>query len=162
MSLFLSCTHSYFADSPSDPMADPLSVTASAISIVTFGLAICKRVSDIYESAKDSREDVRTLCESTNTLKKTLTILQNVLGQPQLLGDAAQSARECIIRCEGGLTLLSKTLDKISRLSSDPATLTVEIFVRYAFKQKTIAKLNTRVHRDLLTHLVVAIETLNL
>lgn len=102
------------------------------------------------------------MCESTNTLKKTLTILQNVLGQPQLLGDAAQSARECIIRCEGGLTLLSKTLDKISRLSSDPATLTVEIFVRYAFKQKTIAKLNTRVHRDLLTHLVVAIETLNL
>ena len=143
-------------------MADPVSVTASAISIVTFGLAICKQVSDIYECAKDSREDVRTLCESTNTLNKTLTILQNVLGQPQLLGDAAQSARESIIRCADGLTLLSKTLDKISRLSSDPATLTVEIFVRYAFKQKTIAKLNTRVHRDLLTHLVVAIETLNL
>ena len=143
-------------------MADPLSVTASTISIVTFGLAICKRVSDIYDSAKDSREDVRTLCESTNTLKRTLTILQNFLGQPQLLGDAAQSARECIVRCVDGLTLLSKTLDKISRLSSDPAALTMEIFVRYAFKQKTITKLNTHVHRDLLTHLVVAIETLNL
>lgn len=143
-------------------MADPLSVTASAIGIVTFGLAICKRVSAIYESAKDSRGDVRALCESTNTLKKTLTILQNVLRESQLLGDAAQSARDCIIRCEGGLTLLSKKLDKISRLSSDPATLTVEIFVRYAFKEKTVAKLNARVHRDLLTHLVIAIEALNL
>lgn len=143
-------------------MGDPLSVTASAIGILTFGLALCKRVSDIYESAKDSKDDVRALCESTNTLKKTLTILQNVIGQPQLLGDAAESAREIIIRCEGGLNLLGKTLDKINRLSSDPATLTVEIFVRYAFKRKTIAKLNTRIHQDLLTHLLVAIETLNL
>ena len=143
-------------------MGDPLSVTTSAIGILTFGLALCKRVSDIYGSAKDSRDDVRALCESTNTLKKTLKILQNVLGQPQLLGDAAESARECILRCEGGLTLLDKKLDKINKLSSDPATLRVEIFVRYAFKQKTIAKLNTRLHRDLLSHLVLAIETLNL
>ena len=141
---------------------DPLSVTASAIGIITFGLAICKQVSEIYESAKDSRDDVRALWESTNTLKKTLTILQNVLGQSQLLGDAAQSARACVIRCEGGLILLGKKLDKINRLSSDPATLTVGIFVRYAFREKTIAKLNTRVHRDLLTHLLVAIESLNL
>lgn len=143
-------------------MADPLSVTASAIGIVTFGLAVCKRVSEIYESARDSRDSVRSLCESINTLEKTLTILQNALGKSQLLGDAAQSARECVIRCEGGLTLLGKKLDKISRLSSDPAALTVEIFVRYAFREKTITKLNTRVHRDLLTHLVVAIEILNL
>ena len=143
-------------------MADPLSITASAIGIVTFGLTICKRVSDIYGSAKDSRADVQALCESTNTLKKILTILQNVLAEPQLLGEAAQSARECVIRCEGGLTLLHKTLEKISRLSSDPATLTVDIFIRYAFKQKTIAKLNKRVNQDLLSHLVAAIETLNL
>ena len=143
-------------------MADPLSVTASAIGILTFGLAICKRVSEIYESAKDSRDDIRALWESTNTLTKILTILQNVLGRSQLLGDAAQSARECVVRCKDALVLLDKKLDKINRLASDPATLTVVIFVRYAFREKTISKLNTRVHRDLLTHLLVAIETLNL
>ena len=146
-------------------MADPLSITASAVGIVTFGLAICKRVSEIYEAAKDSKDDVRALCESINTLKRTLTVLGNALDaveHSQSLSDTTQSAQECVIRCEGGLALLNKTLDKISRLSSDPATLTVEIFIRYAFRQKTIAKLNTRIHRDLLTHLVVAIETLNL
>ena len=137
-------------------------ITASAIGIITFGLAICKRVSEIYDSVRDSRDSIRVLCESTNTLKKTFTILGNVLGQSHLLGDAAKSAQECVIRCESGLDVLGKKLDKISRLSSDPATLTVEIFVRYAFKEKTISKLNTRVHRDLLTHLVIAIETLNL
>jgi hypothetical protein len=96
-------------------------------------------------------------------LAKTLTALRSALERDsQLPPQAAQSARECIVDCESGLKELEKKLDKISRLSSDPAVLSVWIFHRYAFREKTIAKLNATIHQSLLSHLVIAVEILNL
>jgi Fungal N-terminal domain of STAND proteins len=143
-------------------MADPLSGAASAIGVITFGFVVCKQLYQIYESVKDTREDVRSLCEATQTLQKTLTALQGALERSQLVGDAARSAQDCVIGCSGALTALNKKLNKIGKLSSDPAVLTVNIYFRYAFRKKTIARLNLRIRQDLLAYLLVAVETLNL
>jgi hypothetical protein len=72
------------------------------------------------------------------------------------------SVRHSIAGCEADLARLDKKLQKIQRLSSEPAVLNLLLRLRYAFQGKTLAKLNAIMHGDLLGNLRLALVALNL
>lgn len=143
-------------------MGDPLSATASVVGIASFGISICKRVLDIYDAVRNARGDIQALCELTTALSDTFNILRNVISQSQDDTDVLKSARERIAACERGLKVLEKEIDKIRRLSTDPTMLYLRLLLRYAFKEKTIAKLKQLMVQDQMGNLKLALIALNL
>ncbi|KAH0543420.1 hypothetical protein FGG08_002278 [Glutinoglossum americanum] len=141
---------------------DPLSVAASVVGIVTFGLMVSRRISEFYGASRNAGSDVRLLCASATALAKTLETLQSAIGRVGNDTDAVSSARENIEACGEGLEALNKKLDKIRRSSTDPATLNLRLSLRYAFRQKTIAKLKAIIDSELLDRLRLALMALNL
>ena len=142
-------------------MADPLSVTASVVGIVSFGLIVSKRILEFYDATKNAISDVRSLCISATALAKTLKTLQNVIERAQKDTDTVNLARESISACEDGLKALDRKLDKIRRLSTDPEILNLRLSLRYAFRQKTVDKLKVIIDNELLGRLKLALATLN-
>ncbi|KAI9657547.1 MAG: hypothetical protein M1831_004163 [Alyxoria varia] len=136
-------------------MAEPLSAVASVLTVITFGLTTCKKISDMFDSAKDCRADIRAFCSSNDTVKRLLNVLEGVLRQLGTTESAVIDAvYECIASCESALRVVNKELDKIVRLCRDPATLKANLFLRYAFQKETIKKLSSQLHQDVLNHLL--------
>jgi hypothetical protein len=143
-------------------MADPLSVTASVVGILAFGLQSCKQITDFYESARGARDDARALCESTEALAKILTLLRNLIGQPGVDSEATAAVRGHIAACSVGLNRLKKKLDKIQKVGADRCMRALYLAMQYPFKEKMIMKLKNIITQELMGHLSLALSGLNL
>ncbi|KAF9775765.1 hypothetical protein IL306_006107 [Fusarium sp. DS 682] len=118
---------------------------ASVFGIVSFGLHVSHRLFQVYNAARDAGSDVVALCDSVSALSTSLAAVSRTLNNANNSDNLVELARESIEACEGGLRLLDKKLDKINRLSSEPTMLHLRLRLRYAFKEKTIAKLRATV-----------------
>ncbi|KAG8526680.1 uncharacterized protein KY384_008109 [Bacidia gigantensis] len=141
-------------------MADPLSVTASAVSITSFGISLCKTVLDFYQSVKGSRRDVRELCEMIERLQRTLTEVEKVI-QGSSHRDIAATAFENLEACKAGLDRLAHKMEKSRKVMTNsvarfPAAL------QYPFRESTIIRLREIVSHELLSHLNLSINILKL
>jgi hypothetical protein len=143
-------------------MGDPLSVTAGLVGMLSFGIQACQLLTDFYNSARGSREDVQALCKSTEALSRILTVLQNVIAQPGMETTATTTVREHIEACRVGLTRLDTKLKKIQNVSADRGMRSLYLAMQYPFKEKTITKFKTIITQDLMGHLSLALGTLNL
>lgn len=143
-------------------MDDQLSVTASVVNILSFGLAVSQRILELYAPTRHELGDVKSLCVSATALTKTLEALRNAIGQGHDDAHGDKVARERIWACEGDLKVLDKKLDKVRRLSTDPTTLNLDLSLRYAFRQKTVEKLKAIIDNELLDCLKLALVALNL
>ncbi|KAM5357601.1 hypothetical protein ACJZ2D_016093 [Fusarium nematophilum] len=135
---------------------------ASVIGIVAFGLHVSRRLFDIYDSARNAGSDVVALCDSASALSTSLAAVSTTLANARDSDRLVELAREGIEACEGGLRRLDKKLDKINRLSSEPTNLHLRLRLRYAFQEKTIAKMRETVDGQLLGGLRLVLLTLNL
>ena len=86
-------------------MADPLSISASCVSVLSFGLTVCQSLLEYYQTARRSRKDVQILCESTEALRKILEVLQKTIDRHGVKDNAA-AVFECVDACEAGLNRL--------------------------------------------------------
>lgn len=93
-------------------MADPLSVTDSCIGILSFCLTACKSVLDYYHSASGSRNDVQSLGETTETLRRILQLLRETI-ELHGIEDSAAAVFESVDACKAGIDRLMAKLNKI-------------------------------------------------
>jgi len=135
---------------------------ASVIGILAFGLHVSRRLYHLYDTAAGAGDDVASLCGSAKALTSILHLIQGTLENARNSEALVNSVRHNIAGCEAGLARLGKKLQKIQRLSSEPAVLNLPVRLRYAFQGKTLAKLNAIIHGDLLGNLRLALAALNL
>ena len=141
-------------------MTDPLSVTASVVGFVSFGLLLGKETVTLYDAARNAGADVRALCDSGKALSNMLEMLHGRLERDR--GSAASVVRDHITACEDGLKALDAKLRKVRRLGTDSTSLQLRLRLRYAFHQKTIDKLRAIIDDQLLGRLKLALIALHL
>ena len=121
-------------------MTDPLSGTASVVTVLSFGLQVCKSLLDYYQSARQSRNDVAALCVSIENLRKILKDVEKILQQSHQL-DSVTRVSESVQACRNGLNMLAKKVEKVHKKMSNPGMQSLRATLQYPFKESTIAKL---------------------
>ena len=99
-------------------MADPLSITASAAGLVSFGLTVCSGLLDYYNACKDQPSDVSEMCDSLAALKKMFELLDEKIRHPLLNRKSVDLVTESIISCAAGVQGLQSRLDKIRNVKT--------------------------------------------
>ncbi len=135
---------------------------ASVIGILGFGLHIGHQIYTLYDAARGASDDIASLCSSATSLTLILELLKDTLTKAGDSQELVNSVRDHIVACEAGLTRLDKKLGKIQRLSAEPTALNLHLRLRYAFQEKTIAKLRGSIDRDVLGNIRLALASLNL
>ena len=142
-------------------MADPLSIAALVVSIVSFGSTVCKSVLDFYHSAKGSRQDVRDLCNSIERLQGTLNGLETVARRFSH-HEVAAMVFQNLESCRLGLQLLAYKMEKCRKAMATPTLRSLPAMLQYPFKESTITRLREIVSQELVGHLNLAINILEM
>ena len=142
-------------------MADPLSITASCVGILSFGLSVTHSVLEFYQTVRSSRRDVQSLCESVEAIHRILDTVRKTIERHGVQDNAA-AVFDHIKACRAGLDRLTKKLDKIRQGMSQKGLRSVASTLQYPFRESTIAKLKEIVTMDLMNNLSMAITVLNL
>ncbi len=142
-------------------MADPLSITASCVGILSFGLTACKSVLEFYQSARGSRKDVHNLCETTETLCRVLELLRKTLERHGIEGNAT-AVFESVDACKVGVDRLMAKVNKIRQGTSSKGMRSIATAFQYPFRESTISKLKEIVMHDLMGNLSIAMSVLHL
>ena len=142
-------------------MADPLSITASCVGILSFGLTASKSVLQFYHSARGSRKDVHSLCETAETLCKILELLRKTI-ERHGIEDNATAVFESLDACKAGIDRLMAKVNKIRQGVSSKGIRSIPSTLQYPFRESTIAKLKEIVTHDLMGNLSIAMSVLHL
>ena len=142
-------------------MTDPLSITASCVGILSFGLSVTHSVLEFYQSVRSSRKDVQSLCESVEAIHRILDVLRKTIERHGIQDNAA-AVFDNIEASKVGLDRLTKKLDKIRQGMSQKGLPSVSSALYYPFRESTVAKLKEIVTMDLMNNLSMAMSILNL
>jgi hypothetical protein len=55
-------------------MAEVIGLAASVTGLISFGLSVCKGLTEYYNSYKGAEKDIKFLCEDVNNLTQTLKV----------------------------------------------------------------------------------------
>ena len=91
-------------------MADPLSVAASVVGVVSFGLQTCQGLLSYYDDCKSFDDTVRSFCQKVAGLLTTLEICEEALKNHEETR-AYTHVLESINVCRDGLDVLKGALD---------------------------------------------------
>jgi hypothetical protein len=142
-------------------MADPLSITASCVGVLSFVLEIYRSLLEFHRSARRSRKDVQTLFDSTESRLKILALLQNTI-ERHGLEENAMVVFGRISACRGGLDGLMSKVNKIHEGMVQTGIRSLPSTLQYPFQESTIAKLKEIVTNDLMTNSSMAVNILHL
>ena len=146
-------------------MADPLSIAASVAGLVSFGLEVCRGLTDYYEAWKGYEADVTALQNAIDNLVHILVHFEDRLRSPiHLKPDAVKTVLSHVAACREGLNTLQAKLDKVRARSGSGRMDKLDRFARratYPFKASTLAKLQEIVG-ELRQNLMAALGVLQL
>ncbi|KAL9016469.1 MAG: hypothetical protein Q9185_006186 [Variospora sp. 1 TL-2023] len=140
-------------------MADPLTVSASAVGIIALGLTVSSSLLDYYSAFKDQRSDVAEMLRSLQTLSKIFEAINRKVQDPLLNREAVDLVTDSLMSCRDCVHRLQAKLDKIR--NTKPC---VRIHVQratYPFQKKTLDKLKWMIS-VVQDHLNLAISALQL
>ncbi|KAJ0413081.1 hypothetical protein BJY00DRAFT_320136 [Aspergillus carlsbadensis] len=130
-------------------MADPFSITGSAVGVVSLGLTICQGLLAYYGPYKSFHEEINEVASRVQSLNSLLTTLNDVIANSSSFNASPtpqpiQAAIQNIQSCSHGLQKLEKMSIKC-RTSCPPGnrSRSVNQFNRllYPFRQETLLKL---------------------
>ena len=145
-------------------MADPFSVTGSAVGVISLGLKVFSGLLQYYADWKDSEKDLAATYTSIEGLTKTLILIRDTLDGQSFRRGIVDGVTESLDSCFGGVQTLEKKLAKIRQATSDKPGEKLRAHVRkaaYPFKKSTLVKLG-EVVSDLRDNLSLAVNTLQL
>jgi len=147
-------------------MADPLSIVASSIAIISFGLSTCNGLMNYYDAWKAFDEQIANAFAKIESLASTLKTLQELLNKLSFdPNPAAKDVGRSIIACYGGMQKLQKKLEKFrtNPLPKDIKMKFRKIGLRtwYPFQKDTLKELLNTV-KDLYTGLSGALHVLEM
>jgi hypothetical protein len=131
-------------------MTDPLSITASVITIVTIAYSSCKT---LYETVKDIRDAPQTFVDLTadlNALRQVLSSLSSKLDEDDKRDNLSAAQRTCLIElkvpleaCADACEQFQLKLNKVRSHSSDGHT-SFRDRVRLQFQDKEVTAFRHR------------------
>lgn len=124
-------------------MGDPVSLTGTAVGIVSLGLTVCQGLVSYYNDFRAFSEDTRNVLEKLEDLKDVLEVLEDVLQSHDDLrkDDAAtRTAKRNIVTCKGSLEKLEEVMNKCK---ATPGGQKRDYITRalYPFRRSTIRSL---------------------
>lgn len=139
-------------------------IAGSAVGIISLGIQVCSGIVRYYEFWKDSRKDVATMCQSVESLGKTLEILLVTLNNEDLSETAAKNVSSSIAACKVGIDELNSKLAKVHTFlgtSFQARFLEEGRRLIYPFRASTLHKLREIVS-DIRANLELALSVLQL
>lgn len=131
-------------------MADPFSVAASAISVVSLGIQVCQGLLSYYSDYKSYDDTVGSLCTKIEGLQSTLEICEGALQKPgKPISNASANVTKSIGACKDNLSSLQTTLDSCKNISK-PQGFRASIHdygqqTLYPFRKSNILRLQSKV-----------------
>lgn len=124
-------------------MGDPVSLTGTAVGIVSLGLTVCQGLVSYYNDFRAFSEDTRNVLEKLEDLKDVLEVLEDVLQSHDDLrkDDAAtRTAKRNIVTCKSGLEKLEAIMN---RCKATPGGQKRDYITKalYPFRRSTIRSL---------------------
>ena len=94
-------------------MADPLSISASVLGIVSFGIQVGQGLTQYYSSFKGFHESVDSMTATLATQEKNLVLLQNILQRHKYPPDVAARIEQAITALQKPYKELDEKLRKL-------------------------------------------------
>ncbi|RBA12698.1 hypothetical protein FPRO05_04148 [Fusarium proliferatum] len=98
-------------------MADPLSVAGLALAVVSLGLQVTGGITDYFDSLKSRDQDIASIIQQNDTLKKTLQVIESSISRFQ---NDHRTATEALRQ------FLDSSNDELKVLEGMVATLTTD------------------------------------
>lgn len=152
-------------------MTDPLSLTGTAIGIVSLGLQVCQGIAQYYSQWKDFDRDVAAMYTSIDQMSRIFQIIQEKLSTESFSNlPSVLEVDTNITLCESGVLELRRRLEKIK--SKEPLEVLQKKAVLlqrlreqgkrllYPFQQGTLGKLRDIINelRDNLNPILHAVQ----
>jgi hypothetical protein len=104
-------------------MADPFSVTGSAVGVISLGLTVCQGLLAYYGQFKAFHEQIDEVTDRMAALESILKALQHVLINASVLSmcetaPSATVAIDSILKCYDGLNKLGRMVEKCDATKS--------------------------------------------
>lgn len=145
-------------------MADPFSITGSAVGVISLGLTVLSGLLQYYGDWKDSEQDIAATYTSIEGLTKTFMLIKDTLEGQSFRREIVDRVTESSDSCSAGVQSLEKKLAKIRGATPDKPGEKLRAHARkaaYPFKKSTLIKL-AEVVSDLRDNLSLAVNTLQL
>lgn len=145
-------------------MADPFSVTGSAVGVISLGLTVFSGLLQYYGSWKDSEREIAATYSSIEELTKTLMLIRDTLEGQSFRRSNVDRVTESLDSCSAGVQSLEKKLAKIRATTPYKPGEKIRAHARkaaYPFKKSTLIKLGELVS-DLRDNLSLAVDALQL
>ncbi|OHE94094.1 hypothetical protein CORC01_10551 [Colletotrichum orchidophilum] len=146
-------------------MADPLSIAASAVGIISLGIQVVQSIYQYYSAAKDQHSDIARTLRKLEDLQVSLERLQAHLQDRKFQPSEEallQNIHSTIKRCEECIRDLERESKEFEKRPIDSVRAAVGGTVRwlqYPFRESTLLKLNEDID-DLISQLSLALSLL--
>lgn len=130
-------------------MADPFSLTGTAVGIISLGLTVCQGLLAYYGPFKSFHQQIDDVAWRIVTLNGILKALQNLFIDEETFSastttQSAAVAVDSILCCQEGLNRLKSTLEKCNNAQSASKTIGSKLQINrvlYPFKRETLMEL---------------------
>lgn len=127
-------------------MADPFSVTGSAVGVISLGISVCQGLLAYYDSFKAYDEQIKDVSLRVQSFSNILKALNEVLSDAQASSSILATrqgavALDCIFNCQEGLERLQKVLEKCKYSPLNLSFLSSKFQINrmlYPFKRDTL------------------------
>ena len=128
-------------------MADPLSISASVLGIVSFGIQVCQGLTQYYSSFKGFHESVDSMMATLAEQEKNLALLQNILQRHKYPPDVAARIEQAITALQKPYKELDGKLQKLRQPEGEVgAWETIKLKMRrtaHPFRESTLKDIRT-------------------
>ena len=128
---------------------DPLSLSGTAVGIISLGLTVCSAIFEYYDGWKSYGVDIARTSSSIQRLSQIFLQIKSVVGRETLSAAQKQCIEDNLIGCQDSLAKLEKKLKKIER-QKVPANLVDHLKntkrrLVYPFMESTLVKIREHV-----------------
>lgn len=100
-------------------MADPFSITGSAVGVISLGLTVFSGLLQYYGDWKDSEKDIAATYTSIEGLTKAFMLIKDTLEGQSFRRDMVAGVTESLSSCSAGVKRLETKVAKIRRATPD-------------------------------------------
>ncbi|PGH14295.1 hypothetical protein AJ79_03117 [Helicocarpus griseus UAMH5409] len=125
-------------------MADPVSITGTAVGIVSLGLQVCNGLTNYYDSWKHCEHEVGAILSDLKNLAENLRLLEKTLKLGNFDPELKTCVETSVLSCRKGILSLRRKLEKIKLERNHKIQGKAQLALiksLYPFKQRTIVKL---------------------
>ena len=145
-------------------MADPLSITGTAVGVVSLGIQVTQSLVEFYNSYKHQDSELRSITERLEDLTETFRSLERSISNRTFQVEERNSIETSIANCKEHIQELQEECQKFCKPSSTGIRAAVKVAgrrVTYPFRRSTLQKVDEDIG-EIRANLSLALDVLHL